>query len=353
MIVTILELRARILHFLQKFQLVVEPIVKFIIAFAVFRSINNAIGHQTMLMSLPAELLLSLLGTFTPPVLLVLLAAVVSLIHVYVASPILAILVAVLMVILYCFIARFSGKYGYVVLAVPILFLLKIPYVVPLILGLVATPMAIIPAACGVIVYRMFVVISNVALVEDAMGIEDILLMYIDVIDRLLADKQMLITIAVFFVIILVMYLMRKLSMEYVFEISIAVGAIVCILGFLVADMVMQTEMNIISMVFGTVGSLLIALVFQFFRLALDYTAVERVQFEDDDYYYYVKAVPKMNLTVPERSVKKISAKRETVPETEVDMPESEQDMLLTDEERYAMGEELDEDAEGGNEESF
>ena len=76
MIVTILELRARILHFLQKFQLVVEPIVKFIVAFAVFRSINNAIGHQTMLMSLPAELLLSLLGTFTPPVLLVLLAAV-------------------------------------------------------------------------------------------------------------------------------------------------------------------------------------------------------------------------------------------------------------------------------------
>lgn len=353
MIVTILELRARILHFLQKFQLVVEPVVKFIIAFAVFRSINNAIGHQTMLMSLPAELLLSLLGTFTPPVLLVLLAAVVSLVHVYVASPLLAILVAVLMLILYCFIARFSGKYGYVVLAVPILFLLKIPYVVPLILGLVATPMAIIPAACGVIVYRMFVVISSVALVEDAMGIEDILLMYIDVIDRLLADKQMLITIAVFFVMILVMYLMRKLSMEYVFEISIAVGSIVCILGFLVADMVMQTELNIISMVFGTVGSLLIALVFQFFRLALDYTAVERVQFEDDDYYYYVKAVPKINLAVPERSVKRISAKRETVPGAEDVTSGLEPEMPLSDEERYAMGEELDEGAEDGSEESF
>ncbi len=339
MIVTILELRAHILRFLQKFQLVVEPVIKFIVAFAVFHSINNAIGHHTMLMSLPAELLLSLLGTFTPPVLLVLLAAAVSLVHVYVASPLLAILVAVLMVILYCFIARFSGKYGYVVLAVPILFLLKIPYVVPLILGLVATPMAIIPAACGVIVYRMFVVISSVAMVGDTMGIEDILLMYIDVIDRLLADKQMLITIAVFFIMILVMYLMRKLSIEYVFEISIAVGAIVCILGFLVADMVLQTELNIISMVFGTVGSMLIALVFQFFRLALDYTAVERVQFEDDDYYYYVKAVPKINLTVPERSVKRISTKDEP-------LTDETEDEALSDEERYALGEELDEASE-------
>ena len=311
MIVTILEVRAHILRFLQKFQLVVEPVIKFIVAFAVFRSINNAIGHQELLMSLPAELLLSLLGTFTPSVLLVLLAAVVSLAHVYVASPLLAILVAVLMAILYCFIARFSGKYGYVVLAVPILFLLKIPYVVPLILGLVATPMAVIPAACGVMVYRMFVVISDFALADETMGIEDILEMYIDVIDRLVADKQMIITIAVFFVMILVMYLMRKLAIEYVFEISIAVGAIVCILGFLIADMVMQTELNIISMVFGTVGAMLIALVFQFFRLALDYTAVERVQFEDDDYYYYVKAVPKMDLAVPERNVKQISKKEE------------------------------------------
>ena len=331
MIVTILELRARILRFLQKFQLVVEPVIKFIIAFAVFRSINNAIGHQTLLMSLPAELMLSLLGTFTPSVLLVLVAAVVSLVHVYVASPLLAILVAVFMTILYCFIARFSGKYGYVVLAVPILFLLKIPYVVPLILGLIATPMAVIPTACGVIIYRMFVVINDFALADETMGIEDILEMYIDVIDRLVVDKQMIITIAVFFVMIMVMYLMRKLAIEYVFEITVAVGAIVCILGFLVADMVLQTELNIISMVFGTVGAMLIALVFQFFRLALDYTAVERVQFEDDDYYYYVKAVPKMNLTVPKRSVKQISKKDE--PEYKEDEAELLQDEVLSEEE--------------------
>jgi len=352
MIVTILELRAHILRFLQKFQLVAEPLIKFVIAFAVFRSINNAIGHHTLLMSLPAELLLSLLGTFIPPVLLVLVAAVVSLAHVYVASPLLAILVAVLMVILYCFIARFSGKYGYVVLAVPILFLLKIPYVVPLVLGLVATPMAIIPVACGVIVYRMFVVISSAALVGDTMAIEDILTLYIDVIDRLVADKQMIVTIAVFFIMIMVMYLMRKLSMEYVFEISVAVGAIVCILGFLIADVMLHTELDITSMVFGTVGSMLIALVFQFFRLALDYTAVERVQFEDDDYYYYVKAVPKINLTIPERSVKRISVKNE--PEfSESDNEGNEQVGLHSEEERYAMGEELDEDTEERLDDSF
>lgn len=344
MIVTILELRARLMRLLQKFQIVLEPVVKFIVAFVVFRSINNAIGHETHLMSLPAELLLAFLGTFTPPVILVLLGAVVSLVHVYIASPLLAILVALLMVILYCFIARFSGKYGYVVLAVPVLFLLKIPYVAPLILGLVATPMTIIPTACGVIIYRMFTVISTAAELESTTVIDDILALYIDVIDRLVADKQMLITIAVFSVIIIVMYLMRKLSIDYVFEISVAVGAIFCILGFLFAGILLDIDLNITSVVFETIGSMLIALVFQFFRMALDYTAVERVQFEDDDYYYYVKAVPKINLTVPERSVKKISAKAEPafVPKAQ----EKEEERQLSDEERYALREELGEENE-------
>lgn len=352
MIVTILELRAHILRFLQKFQFIVEPVVKFIIAFAVFHSINNAIGHQPLLMSLPAELLLSLLGTFTPPVILTLLAAAFSLAHVYAASPILAILVAILMAVLYCFIARFSGKYGYVVLAIPVLFILKIPYVVPLILGLVATPMTVIPVACGVVVYRLFVIISSAAAVENSMAMEDILSLYIDVIDRLVADKQMFITLAVFFAIIIVMYLVRKLSIEYVFEISIAIGAVVCILGFLIADMVLQADLEITSVVFGTVGAMLLALVFQFFRLALDYTAVERVQFEDDDYYYYVKAVPKINLAVPERSVKKISANNEAAFSAGEGVREAHKE-VRSEEERYAMGEELEDAADDTDEESF
>lgn len=334
MIVTILEIRARIIRFAQKFQIVLLPLLRFLVAFVVFRSINNAIGREPHLMSLPVELLLSFLGTFTPPVILVLLGAFVSLAHVFFASPILAILVAVIMFILYCFIARFSGKYGYVVLAVPILFLLNIPYTVPLVLGLLATPLTIIPTTCGIIIYRVFLVTGTAMEYESSMGINDILQLYINVIDQLLADKQMLITIAVFSVIIICMYLIRKLSIEYIFEISVAMGTIICILGFLIANIVLPTGMNITSMVFGSLGSMVIALLVQFFRLALDYTAVERVQFEDDDYLYYVRAVPKINLTVPKRRVKKISSivKEKSVKAEEVlseeELPAGEEEFL-------------------------
>lgn len=42
----------------------------------------------------------------------------------------------------------------------------------------------------------------------------------------------------------------------------------------------------------------------------MDYSRTEHTQFEDDEYYYYVKAVPKINVVAPEMNVKRINAQR-------------------------------------------
>ena len=41
----------------------------------------------------------------------------------------------------------------------------------------------------------------------------------------------------------------------------------------------------------------------------MDYKHTENVQFEDDDYYYYVKAIPKNKVAAPDRKVKSITGK--------------------------------------------
>ena len=38
----------------------------------------------------------------------------------------------------------------------------------------------------------------------------------------------------------------------------------------------------------------MIAFIYKLFVFSVDYAKTERVQFEDDGYYYYVKAVPKI-----------------------------------------------------------
>ena len=57
-----------------------------------------------------------------------------------------------------------------------------------------------------------------------------------------------------------------------------------------------------------------------------DFTRQEHLQFEDDEYYYYVKAVPKRNVTVSDVKVTHINAKslkdRGTTEFTPVDWPD-------------------------------
>ena len=48
-------------------------------------------------------------------------------------------------------------------------------------------------------------------------------------------------------------------------------------------------------------------MVIQFFLFNVDYSRTETMQFEDDEYYYYVKAVPKLTISTPDKVVKHIS----------------------------------------------
>lgn len=59
----------------------------------------------------------------------------------------------------------------------------------------------------------------------------------------------------------------------------------------------------------GTFVSAVGAWLVQFMRLALNYAGVENLQFEDEEYYYYVRAVPKMNVAAPSKRVKRINAR--------------------------------------------
>lgn len=305
----LLVFRERVKNFYQRYDAYLIPVVKFIFAFIVFRTINKEIGYDGRLNSLPIVLALSLLSAFTPSSIMVLLATMVSVLHVYFISPILSIIVIVIMLILYFLFARFTPKQGYVILAIPILFILKIPYLIPVLLGLVATPIAMIPTSCGVLVYFLFQIIKTAVTKDINISVEEIVQFYTYVVDSLIGNRQMIMTIVVFALIIMVTYFIRKMSFDYAFEISILAGGLTCILGFLISYLVLSRSDQILSMILGTIVSIGLVYIIHFFRLTLDYSGVEHAQFEDDVYYYYVKAVPKVTVTVPQVNVKRINTR--------------------------------------------
>lgn len=321
----ILEFRARLKELYQKFQMFIDPVLRFFVAFVTFAVINNAIGYDARFDKITVVLLLSLLCAFTPSAVLVFMAMALSLAHVYSVAKLLSILMVVVFLVLYLIFVRFTPKFGYVVLGIPILFGLHIPYVFPILLGLIATPLTILPAGCGVAVYYLVHIIQEeVAATADITEIEDILPLYLNVIDKIMKNNQLIMTIAVFAIIISVVYVVRRLKIEYAYEIAIGAGALTTIICFLIVDLKLSIPKQIGAMILGSLISAVIVIIIQFFRRVLDYTAVENVQFEDDDYYYYVKAVPKINVSMKNVKVKRINA--QTVSEAMEDDDEEEEE---------------------------
>ena len=53
-------------------------------------------------------------------------------------------------------------------------------------------------------------------------------------------------------------------------------------------------------------------MILELFFFSVDYSRSENLQYEDDEYYYYVKAVPKIVVSTPEKTVKRINERQET-----------------------------------------
>lgn len=305
----LLVFRERLKNFYQRNDIYIKPVIKFLFALCTFITINTHIGYDGRLKLIPVVLSLSLLCAFTPSAVLLLLASVVATLHIYSASPMLSIIVIMILLILYLLFIRYTPKMGYAILAIPVLYVLKIPYIIPILLGLTASPIAIIPTGCGVVIFFMFQIVKDAITMQTNTTVEDILQLYTTVIDNFKDNKLMFMSILIFTLIILVTYYVRKMKFDYAFEIAIVAGTLVSILGFLASDLIIDKSEQILSMLLGTIVSGAIVYIIHFFKLYLDYSGVELTQFEDDVYYYYVKAIPKITVTAPQVNVKRINEK--------------------------------------------
>ena len=298
----------------RKYYWLILPVLRFVAAYVVFTLINKEIGYSSKLQSSTILLALSGISAIMPSSIMVLLAGVMVLVHIFAASQMLAIVYFFVIAVLYFMFARFVPRYGWVVLAIPVAYALRIPYVIPLVLGLTANPISAMAVGCGVVVHYLLLLIKETALMATGnMDMEGTLAMYTYVLKNLVINKEMILTILVFVLVIFIVYFARRLRIAHAFEIATITGTIVTVVLFLVGDMVLGVDgTGIASLLLATAISGVLAYVVQFFRFVLDYSVIENVQFDDDDYYYYVKAVPKLKVTTPEVNIKTYSANSKT-----------------------------------------
>lgn len=304
-------------EFYQKYNKIIIPIIRFVVAYYIFKTINNEIGYDERLTRSVIVLGLSAISAVTPSSVMLFLASVVCIVHIFAASKILALLFFLVIGILYFMFARFASRYAWAVIAIPILHKFNLDYAVAIVLGMTASPVAVLSVGCGSVITTLFSSMKEAMTMSSATikAAEDVLALYMYVVKALISDKEMFARIAVFAAVLCITWFVRKLRITHAFEIAIAAGTLVAIVSSLLCGMMFDYTQNVFKLLVGCLLAGVIGYVVQFFSFILDYTAVEKVQFDDDDYYYYVKAVPKAKVTSPEKNVKTISAEKEPEPD--------------------------------------
>ncbi len=307
MLTKILEIRNIAIDTYRKIKHIVNPIVKFIVALLVFSNINSAIGFDPRFAKTSIVLILSLVSAVTPGGVMVFFAMVLTLLHVYYASLFLSIIMLLIFIVLYAALMRFSNGNSIVAVLVPVLAPFNLHFSIPLILGCVATPVSILPCACGVVFYYLIDVIKNAAGNKVELNLDEVITYYKDLLDVIIGRKEMYIVIVVFALVVLVVFFLRRLPFDYSFIISIGAGTVVNIIGLLVGSLKFDLTISVGAIIFMSLICALIAIAADFMKRVLDYTAIEHVQFEDDDFYYYVKAVPKINISMTNHNIRVLS----------------------------------------------
>ncbi len=300
----LLVIREHLLKLYQAHAGVIKPLFRFLLAILVFASINRLIGYHPALRSWYVIVLLALTGIVLPASALLLLASGYAVVHIYYVSIVLALVLALVFLLTYFVYIRFAPEHGYAVLAAPVLFILHIPYALPLVLGLVSAPIAIIPMSCGVFFYYILESMTTVI----GTATEDSILLYNQAVQLVFSDREMYLTIIIFAMVLVAVYLIRNMEFNYAYGVSVIAGVFINIILFLAMNIPFEMHVRIPYLLLQTVLCGIMAGGVRFFRMVLNYTAVEYLQFEDDEYYYYVKAVPKVSIPAAEVKVKRFNA---------------------------------------------
>lgn len=304
---TLLEYRERLKQFYGNNSLFIGKGFQFLLALITFGMINSGLGYMKQMTNPVVTVGLSIICMLLPVNGTVLIASALVLLHLYKLSLEIMLVTGAIMLVMYILYFRFVPKQGIVLLLTPIACVLKIPYVIPVALGLAATPISMVSVGCGITIYYVMHYVTVYAAGVTASDKDDAVTRVSAFVQNVLQNKQMILMIVAFAIVIAVVYAIRRQSFDHAWKFAIAAGILLDFVAFVIGSVMFDVTVDYGNLIIGSLVSLLLALILELFLFTVDYSRTKRVQYEDDEYYYYVKAVPKISISVPEKTVKRIN----------------------------------------------
>lgn len=214
-------------------------------------------------------------------------------------------MVGVMFVIAHLLYFRFAKGTLYRSVLTPVLAFVKMPYIMPVTCGLRGSAGSIVSVLAGMMVYTLLAGVKANETVflgtTDISATEKMVLL----INQIIKNKELWLVLFAFLLTDILVYAIRRLSIKNAWRTAYLVGIAFNMVVILVGKLLVGQSDGIVWLLIGSVVSIGVAMVYEFIFMDLDYTRVEQVQFEDDNYYYYVKAVPKVMVQARHKSVKR------------------------------------------------
>lgn len=308
----LLILKSRIKNFYEQYYQIVHRLIKIALMFCVFLVVTNRLDFDPVLGNPWFLLLLAIFCGVTPDVLSITATFVLICAEVWQVSLLLAVTFILVLLIYFLLFGRLEKNQGILVFTIPILFSLHLGYVVPFVVALFTSPMLIPAMIMGIVLHFMMLGVSEYVLATARMteGMDSFSgIQY--VLDYVVKNKEIVIFIGAFVLAYVCVYLIRKMKAKNAMQISVLVGTIALMAVMLLSNIALDLNLEVWMLTGECLLSMVIAYIVQFFYISLDYHGTRKLQFEDDEYYYYVTAVPKMKVAVADKTVTRIVPEEE------------------------------------------
>lgn len=309
---TLVKIRTSIENFYIKHRRVVGYIIRTVILFFCLFTISRYIGFNDFISQTWFVAVISVVLGFIPIRFLMIAVIGYTAIEIFDLSYGIGIVTTIILLVMYLLYFRFAGQYGYLLMLLPILYMIRIPLAAVLVLAAIGPAISVITVIFGTIFYYLIHYIdvhavtfaSTSGQTEFAKG--ELLL------QGVFTNQEMLIMLVVMFVAFMLTHFVKRANISRSYEVAIAVGTGVYIILTIASELLfgsMTTTKLLTYCIGGLVSGGLAVLITSVIK-PLDYSRTETVEFEDEEYNYYVKAVPKYAFKSETVSVKKINKRK-------------------------------------------
>ena len=286
--------REKLKSFYGQFYGVVNIIFKFVLMFAVLYLMNDALGYNKFFSNIFIMLIMSLIASILSYSASPVIAAMALLGNAFSLGIDIGIITFMLVLVLLILFVWFVPEDSIATILAPLALAAGIPIFVPICFGLKRNPASVAAICPGVVAYYYIGVLSENADAIIAAGKTEYFTRIKLITEGMISNRELIVVALASAAVLIIVYAIRKFRGNYSWSIAVAVGMVLYLAIVLAGNSILEAGIPMLGTVIGVIVGGAASYIVQYFILNVDYKRAENLTFEDDEYYYYVKAIPKV-----------------------------------------------------------